>query len=331
MNHQESKTPLTKEDIKILKKNVIGGSIFGVIAILMFGFMFSMIVQVGDSVTLYIFGGFGLFFFGIIAYIIGGPLLDIKSGQKTIITGKITNKERYQSSSSGKKSRSKPKYYFYFGEKKFVVSDEHFHLANVGDEIALHYGRKSNTSLSIVKLSPDGTYTSSNNETIALTPQNFMAQLQQERSTVQKKEFPLEDADLKKLRAIRNKKIGSNILLLVFFCLFAMAFSLGLLLSNWFFVIPEIIFLIIIGYAIKWIAQCFSKYQKDKDAGMKEAALSTVKDKLTHGGSRKAFSITTTHGSFPVSKEAFDKINPGDPIFTFHGKHSNWLIGVKAQ
>ncbi|MFT7030814.1 MAG: protein-S-isoprenylcysteine O-methyltransferase Ste14 [Marinoscillum sp.] len=332
MDYKESKAPLTKEDIKTLRKNIIGGAVFGVFAIIVFGAMFSMIVSIGDSVTFYIFGGFGLFFFGIIAYIIGGPLLDIKSGQKTIITGKITNKERFQNASSGKKSKSQPKYYFYFGEQKYVVSDEHFHLANVGDEIALHYGRRSHTSLAVERLSTGGTTSEANHqEPTPTSPRDFMEKLQKERASVKKNEFPLDADDLKRLRATRNKKVGSNIFLLFFFSLFALAFSLGLFLFHWLFIIPEVIFFIIIGYALKWITQCFRKYQKDRDSGMKTAALSRVKDKLMHGGSRKGFSITTTYGSFPISKEEYDKINTGDQVFTFHGKHSNWLIGLKVQ
>ncbi len=332
MDYQESKAPLTKEDIKKLKQNIIGGAIFGVFAIIVFGVMFSVIGNFDDSVTFYIFGGFGLFFFGIIAFIIGGPLLDIKSGHKTIITGTITNKERFQSRSSGKKSRSKPTYYFYFGEKKYVVSDEHFHLANVSDSVSLHYGRRSHTSLSVERLSTGGTTSEFNHqEPTPTSPRDFIEQLQKERASVQKNEFPLDATDLKKLRAIRNKKVVKNVFLLMFFSVFALAFSLGLILSHWLFIIPEVIFLIIIGYALKWIAQCFRKYQKDRDSGMKTAALSKVKDKLMHGGSGKGFTVTTTYDSFPISKDEYDLITPGDQIFTFHGKHSNWLIGVKVK
>jgi hypothetical protein len=101
---------------------------------------------------------------------------------------------------------------------------------------------------------------------------------------------------------------------------------------NWVFMIPEVIFLTIIYFSFKWIARCFSKLNKDKKKGVKIVAISQLKDKqISSRGSRKGYTITTTYGSFPVKESIYKNLNIGDEVYSFHGKYSNWVIGLHTE
>ena len=248
MDYQERQERLTPSDKKVLHKVLIGVAIFTVFAIGIFIFMNSMMESHGgDDGFKYVFLGFGVFFFGIIIFIAGGAALDLTSGMKIIYTGVITNKETYRSRS--KKGSNRPKYYLHFGDKKFYVTDKHFGEVNVGDEIELHYAKKSSTSLSVVRLNENHEPEVPREKESA---SDWLHKVKKERESVVKKEYPLTKEDIKVLRKKRNGKLLINFFFLIFFTIMALGFGIGAMVEL-VFIIPEIIFLIIIFFSFKWI------------------------------------------------------------------------------
>ncbi|MFT7032943.1 MAG: hypothetical protein ACJA2S_001444 [Cyclobacteriaceae bacterium] len=329
MDYQERQEQLTPSDKKQLQKVVIGVVIFTVFAIGMFLFMNAMMgSHNGGDVSKYIFFGFGVFFFGIIIFITGSATLDLTSGMKTVYTGVITDKETHRGGRKGRKGRSQPKYYLHFRDKKLTINHKHFAEVNVGDEIELHYAKRSSTSLSIVHFNENHEQEPSREKKSA---RDWLNKVKEERESVEKKEYPLTDEDIQVLRKKRNSKLLVNFFLLLFFTVIALGFGFGAMV-NWVFMIPEVIFLTIIYFSFKWIARCFSKLNKDKKKGVKIVAISQLKDKqISSRGSRKGYTITTTYGSFPVKESIYKNLNIGDEVYSFHGKYSNWVIGLHTE
>lgn len=285
-------------------------------------------IRKGD-ISIYIISFFGLLFFGIVAYIAIGALRDLKSGQKLMITGEVTNKEIYQSRNRGRKSQSRPRYMLFFGDKKVYVRDNHYNAAAVGDQIVLHYAKYSNTSLAVEHLNKK--VEDETGQSKPLSAMDVLRAQKAERDAVFTKEYPLGDDDLKALRRTRNSKVATNLFVLFILTVFVLAFSFASFF-NPYFMIAVLLFLAIMGLFLKWAIKCFQKYNKDKKEGIKTAAVSHLKDKYTYSRSgSKSYRISTEYGTFPVQKNEYDELKIGDKVFTFHGKHSHWLIGVRTQ
>jgi len=106
-------------------------------------------------------------------------------------------------------------------------------------------------------------------------------------------------------------------------------------LLNWVFYIPEIVFLAIMFLSCKWTFKSFSKFRNDKQEGVKVVAISQLKDKQVFNirerknrWRRKNYKVSTGYGSFAVDQATYENLKDGDTVYSFHGKYSNWLIGV---
>lgn len=331
MAYKERLEPLTQSDKKQVRKNIIGAGIFAAFSIgLSTVFAYNIEMQL-DGVMLYFFAGFMVLFFGVIVFIAGSAVLDLRSGYKTIITGTITDKERHQHrtrNSKGHSKNSQPRYFLHFDDKKVTVQYNHFSQVHVGDEIDLHYAKRSSLSLSVDILNQSTEKPETDGE---LSLQEKINRLSQEKASVEKKEYPLTKEDLKSLRKYRNGKLITNFIFLIFFSFFALAFLIPIAASKW-FIIPEVFFIGGIFLCFRWIMKCFSKYSKDKSLGMKVIAISQVKDKQTSSGNgKRRYRISSAYGSYPVEKPVYDALKIGDSVFSFHGKYSDWLIGMHTE
>jgi len=332
MAYKERLEPLTTSDKKQVRKNIIGAGIFAVFSIGLCTVISYNIEMQLDGVMLYFFAGFMVLFFGVIVFIAGSAVLDLRSGYKTIITGVITDKERHQHrtrNSKGQSKNSQPRYILHFDDKKVTVQYNHFSQVHVGDEVDLHYAKRSSLSLSVDILNQSEIKAEEGNGELSL--QEKINRLSQEKASVEKKEYPLTKEDLKALRKYRNGKLITNFIFLIFFCFFALAFLIPMAASKW-FIIPEIFFVGGIFLCCRWIMKCFSKYFKDKSLGMKIVAISQVKDKQTSSGNgKRQYRISSAYGTYPVDKPVYDALKIGDSVFSFHGKHSDWLIAMHTE
>ncbi|MEQ9285481.1 MAG: hypothetical protein RIG77_01155 [Cyclobacteriaceae bacterium] len=329
MEYQERYEALTPSDKSEVRKNLIGAGVFAVFSGIIFTIIAMQVDIRTDDATTYIVLAFGLLFFGIVAFIAIGALRDLKSGQKLLMTGEVTNKEIFQSRNSGRKGKSRPKYMLFFGDKKVYVQHHHYHKVSVGDQIELHYAKYSNKSLAVIYLNKKETNTPEQPK--PLSAMDVLRAQKAERDAVFTKEYPLRDDDLKALRRTRNSKVATNLFVLFILTVFVLAFSFASLF-NPYFMLAVLLFLGVMGLFLKWAIKCFQKYKKDKKEGIKTAAVSHLKDKHTYNRSgSKSYRITTEYGTFPVQKTEYEELKIGDKVFTFHGKHSNWLIGVRTQ
>ncbi|MEQ6119357.1 hypothetical protein [Reichenbachiella sp. MALMAid0571] len=333
MAYKERLEPLTDSDKKQVRKNIIGAGIFAAFSIGLCTVVAYNMDMTLSGVMLYFLVGFMVLFFGVIVFIAGSAVLDLRSGYKTIITGTITDKERYQHrtrNSKGHSKNSQPRYILHFDDKKVTVQYNHFSQVHVGDEIDLHYAKRSGLSLSVDILN-NGTEKTVAGADEALSLQDKIKQISQEKASVEKKEYPLTKEDLKALRKYRNGKLITNFIFLILFCFFALAFLIPMAASKW-FIIPEIFFIGGIFLCFRWIVKCISKYFKDKSMGMKIVAISQVKDKqISSGNGKQQYRISSAYGTYPVDKPVYDALKIGDSVFSFHGKHSDWLIGMHTE
>ncbi len=328
MAYQEKNELLTNDDRKQLSKNLIGAGVFAVFSGFIFFMILTQVLKDTPDFMLYIVVGFGVLFFGIVVSIAASALLDLSSGQKLIITGKVTNKEVQQNRSRNSKNRSRPKHYLYFGDKRVAVQYQHYQNVNVGDEIALHYAKRSSLSLQVEKLHSTG---SPQKEEQAFSIRDQIKKRQEAQKNLTTKEYPLTESDLKILARHRNKKLFQNIGVMIFFSVFALAFSF-VSFVNTLFIIPVVIFLAVIFFTLRSAFKCVTKYVRDKRLLTKVAIVSNVNDKqVSSTNGHRRYSATTDYGTFKVNEKDYHTLQRGDLIVSFHGKHSNWLIETHIQ
>ncbi|MEQ9424971.1 MAG: hypothetical protein RJQ09_11165 [Cyclobacteriaceae bacterium] len=334
MSYEEKLIALTSEDRKKLSKNFAGAGIFAVFSGVVFYFMLTLTDGQGADFFQYVIYGFIVFFAGIVLFLVISSLLDIQSGNKLSIVGVVTDKEVHRSRSSGKNKTTKVTYYLYFGDKKMRIDGRYYHGFNVGDKVDFHKGKHSGTTLGITVLERSGKALADAAETkpksISDLADSFRNKSVQSDSSAQIKQFPLTQEDIKILLKTRNSKVFSNVLMIFFFGAFLLGTSFGALFE-WFFAIPAFIFLIVEFFIIKAIFKCFSKFSSDKASQEKAVTIAKITNKERSSGRGQAFSVTAGGQTIQVTGAAYNEMDPGEEVFIFRGKTSNWLIGYQIK
>ncbi|MFA7688362.1 MAG: hypothetical protein WCY25_10905, partial [Moheibacter sp.] len=105
----KEKLPLNEQDISKIRKHLIPILVFPFLVVGMFYGFYSIFWSdsqfLQDKTGQYMLIGFSVFFFGIIAYMIWGYAIDLRSGFKYRIEGKITDKELRVSTSRTNNSK----------------------------------------------------------------------------------------------------------------------------------------------------------------------------------------------------------------------------------
>ncbi|MGB3467502.1 MAG: hypothetical protein WBA74_19610 [Cyclobacteriaceae bacterium] len=314
-DHMEE-VSLEAGDIKKLRRQFLPMLIFPVAAGAIFYFIFNFVISdFGDSfseggVFVYIFILFGLFFFGIIAYIIWSYAADLKKGIKQRITGVVTDKNLYikrtTSTGAGRRNGSSTKttkyYYVFIDNIKYTMDYRSYNNVTVGDTIRYDRAPKSGLTLDIQILED------------AETPQIIEAKaidLSYLQTKIEPVELTAEDLRAMKrsmLTSMRRKFAWMVPSLLIIFSLVSAGLS-GLLI----FLFPIVI---IAGVQFYKIIRYFLNYQRNKSNGMKHGETAIVTDKVTVTSNRASerYQVNTSIGGISVNKSAYDVLNNNDRV-----------------
>ena len=306
--------PLSAEDTQKLRKRLIPILLFPLIFA---GFVYLIFSQVmsndqftNDGVFSYVLGIFGLFFLGIIGYMVWSHLADIRGGTKDQIEGRVTDKRldiqtstshrtgsRGRSSNSTKTTRH---YYVYLDGEEFKMDYQHYGKVKVGDHILMERAPKSNMIFRLEVLE-------SSNEAKEVEE----AQMDVDFLAAELIEQRFNEEDLTALRrsftADRRRKLTFMILPGFIAAWFIYTGMWGLLV--FLFPIP-----IILLYQVIGLCRLTLRYAKDKAYGHKTGRTALLEDKLTITGNktRNRHRLITTQGQYTVATTVYDALSTGD-------------------
>lgn len=319
--------PLSPEDSKRIKKQMIPIMVFAVIAVVFFTFMYSFMVDdisdpFGDGEIFgYFFGVFALFFFGIIGYMLWLTWSDLNGGYKYRITGIVTDKRLnvVTSSSTGHRrstSSTKRYYYLYVDTNEYKVEYQHYSMAKVGDSIVMDMGPNSKIVFNFI-ITEHGT----EEERIekSATQMAFVS------SEVSEVPFSREDYN-----ALYNQfiaEVKSKLVWMVFplFIIIPLiSTGMGALLV---FLFPIVIIFIV---QVVGVIKLGLQYQKSRDYGNKVVITDIVRDKSTQTSNRSGNKniIRTTNHVININEQLYDILKTGDRIIIFKGKYMKHGLSV---
>lgn len=326
----KEKLPLEPADIKKLRRQLFAMLLFPVVVIGMFLLFISFVFKdfknsfAGDAVVLYVFIGFCLFFFGIIAYMIGTTAIDLRRGIKHRISGKITDKRlNVQTTGSGSgtggKTRTTRYYYLYVDDEEFSVDYREFTKVKVGMHVVMDRAPKSKRTLSLETIpQPDAEMVS--------TPNN-------ERHRFLEKRIPhtrYTQKDFEALKRIWYAALKRRLFLAAPFV------SIGILLlisGFWGFAVFLFPLWAVPLYQAFQLYRAHRNYRRNKFSAHKKGVAALVEDKLTITSNRRSNSnsIRTSQGRITVNTMLYDKLSIGDGITIYFTQYGNMPIGLLTR
>jgi hypothetical protein len=319
--------PLSSADIKKLRQQLFAMLVFPVVVIGMFLLFISFVFKdfknsfAGDTVVLYVFIGFCLFFFGIIAYMIGTTAIDLRRGIKHRISGKITDKRlNVQTtgggSGTGGKTRTTRQYYLYVDDEEFSVDYREYAKVKVGMDVVMDRAPKSGKTLNLEILAQSD---ATNDSLPRMDTDRFL-----EKRIPHTRYTP---KDFEALKRIWHAALKRRLFLAAPFV------SVGILLlisGFWGFAVLLFPLWMVPLYQTYKLFVAHRNYRRDKFSAHKKGIAALVEDKLTITSNRKSNTnnIRTTHGTLTVNTVLYDKISVGDGITIFKTQFGNTPISV---
>jgi len=332
---------LEPADLRKLKKQLIPIIAFPFIAIGMFGLFFYFFFSGEDSFTSdrigqYIMIGFGLFFFGIIGYMIWSTAIDIKRGVKFRVTGKVTDKrlDVHTSTSHGvgggrtgsgiSSSRTTRRYFVYIDNEEYSLDYKHYTRVKVGQSVVLDLAPKSNLTLNLeITGQAEG-----NEETVkeqAASDRKFL------QSTFEEVRF--NDQDFEALKRGYKADLKARMVWIAPFVLI----DIGIIANGLWGILVFLFPLVIVPlYQLFKLVKIYTRYQNNKLYSHKKGVTAIVEDKSTFTSNRSGSSnnVRTTQGMLKVSSVMYDKLSIGDKIIIFkpnEGKNPLSLMTLDKQ
>jgi hypothetical protein len=322
--------PLSPEDGKKIKKQMIPILGFGVIVIIFFSFMYSFMAEsLGNPFAEgeffgYIIVAFALIFIGVVGYMFWITMFDLKGGFKYRITGVVTDKclnVVSSNSSSHRKPTSSTKryYYLYIDTNEYKVEYQHYTKVKVGDGIIMDMDPKSNVIFN---------FTITEHGTEEERKEKSASQMAFVSTEVSETPFSREDYS-----ALYNQFIAalkSKLVWMIFPLFIIVPLVVSGMGSLLLFLFPVVlIFIFQVLGAIK-LGLC---YQKSRDYGNKEVITDIVRDKSTqtsNSNSNKNI-IRTTNQVIQVNEQLYDILKSGDKILIFKGKYTKQALGIMTS
>lgn len=330
----KEKLPFNQQDIKKLWKYFLPAVLFPFVAAGMFYAFFSVFSKDTDSnffqddISLYILVGFSVFFFGIIAYMIWGYAIDLRSGFKYRIEGKITDKElRVHTStsrslggkagSSSTHSSTTRHYYVAIDGVQYSIEQEHYGKLKVGATITMEKAPKSNVTLflevgNIDELPPQKSIEATEDK------RNFLS------STPKKAPFNQDDFKALKRRFWTQAKFR-----LIWF-LPPMLVTLSLVANGMQVFLVFLFPLVLIPTYQLWkFMREWKQYNRNKQYAYKEGIPAIVEDKSkhSHNGSHSN-NVKTSQGTVKVNNKLYEQLSVGDKIILHKPAKGKQVLSV---
>lgn len=326
----KEKLPLNEQDIKKLRKYLLPTILFPVVVIGMFYAFFSIFFKdtgfFQDKIGLYMLVGFSVFFFGIIAYMIWGYAIDLRSGFKYRIEGKITDKElrvstsRTNNSKTGSSSTTTSRYYYVdIDGVRYSIESQHFGKLKVGNEVTMEKAPKSNVTLLLEvrendELPPEKSAEADNDKRsfLSSTPKNI----------------PFNQNDFKALK----KGFMAKAKLRLMWFLPPLSIAVLLILNGMQAFLVFLFPLVLIpAYQLWKFMREFLQYNRNKQYAYKEGIPAIVEDKSKYSYNGKVSNnVRTTQGNLKVHTQLYEHLNTGDKIILFKPATGKQIISVQT-
>jgi len=323
----KEKLPLEPADIKKLRRQLFAMLIFPVVVIGMFLLFISFVFKdfknsfVGDTVVMYVFIGFCLFFFGVIAYMIGTTAIDLRRGIKHRISGKVTDKRlNIQTtgggSGTGGKTRTTRQYYLYLDDEEFSVDYREYAKVKVGMDVVMDRAPKSKSTLKLDILS----LSDATNDSLPRTESDRFLEKRIPHTRYTQKDFEA-------LKRIWYAALKRRLFLAAPFV------SIGILLlvsGLWGFAVFLFPLWAVPLYQAFQLYRVHRNYRRNTFSAHKKGVAALVEDKITITSNRRSNSnsIRTSQGTITVNTMLYDKLSAGDGITIYFTQYGNTPISL---
>ena len=330
---EKEELQLSREDISKLKKQILPVLLFPIAFAVIVYFMFSFVLNdtegMGlDGVFTYVIIAFGLFFLGVIGYMVWSLVTDLNRGIKYRITGRVTDKRldiktsNSGSARHGSRTKTTRSYYVYLEEEEFKMTYADYSRVKVGDLMVMEKAPKSTLTLSLETI-----------ETREVEEVRDEERVEQRFIDAEIQELKFNEKDLEALKKIYQADLKRKAFFMAPFLFIISSFIISDYWSLLVFLFPLV--LIPIVQLIKLIDR-MKLYAKDKAYGHKIGVTAVVEDKLTITSNRASGKsiIKTSWKSINVAPLIYDKLNQGDKIIIFKPKYSKnpiSLMGLDKQ
>lgn len=324
----KEKLPLNEQDIKKLRKYLLPTILFPVVVIGMFYAFFSIFFKdtgfFQDKIGLYMLVGFSVFFFGIIAYMIWGYAIDLRSGFKYRIEGKITDKElrvstsRTNNSKTGSSSTTTSRYYYVdIDGVRYSIESQHFGKLKVGNEVTMEKAPKSNVTLLLEvrendELPPEKSAEADNDKRsfLSSTPKNI----------------PFNQNDFKALKKGFMAKAKLRLIWFLPPMLIAISLVVNGMQAFLVFLFPLVL---IPGYQLWKFSREFRQYNSNKQYAYKRGIPTIVEDKSKYSYNGKGSNnVSTSLGTFKVNDQLYGQLTVGDKIILYKPAKGKQILSV---
>lgn len=324
----KEKLPLNEQDIKKLRKYLLPTILFPVVVIGMFYAFFSIFFKdtgfFQDKIGLYMLVGFSVFFFGIIAYMIWGYAIDLRSGFKYRIEGKITDKElrvstsRTNNSKTGSSSTTTSRYYYVdIDGVRYSIESQHFGKLKVGNEVTMEKAPKSNVTLLLEvrendELPPEKSAEADNDKRsfLSSTPRNI----------------PFNQNDFKALKKGFMAKAKLRLIWFLPPMLIAISLVVNGMQAFLVFLFPLVL---IPGYQLWKFSREFRQYNSNKQYAYKRGIPTIVEDKSKYSYNGKGSNnVSTSLGTIKVNDQLYGQLTVGDKIILYKPAKGKQILSV---
>lgn len=327
--------PLEAADIKKLRLRLLpffafagfSGLIFALIGFAVLGK--SKDPMAFDDIAVYVFIGFGVFFFSVIGYMIWAVFADLKKGVKHRISGIVTNKRlnvqhsqtHHHNTSRNHSSKTTRHYYLYIDDEEHSVDFKHYNKAKVGMHIVLDKAPKSKMTLAM-ELTGQEVVDQEAHKLEGETNDKFLQTTFPDVKLTPKDEEVLKNI-FKSQQKARYVWLVPTLIMLVTF----LANGLQGLLILFFPVV------IIPAYQLFKIIRSYRTYQMSKRYGFKRGVPTIIEDKttFTSNRSKSAQRLKTTIGVITVESVTFDQLQVGDRLVVFKPQYGKQPLSIMTM
>jgi hypothetical protein len=286
-----------------------------------------------DNVPTYVFGTFGLFFLGVVIYMMSIYVNDLNGGVKDCFEGIVEDKNLniVQSKSRGTRSgfrggsrssstQTKRYYYITVDGTQHKVEYTMYNNVKVGDTIYFEVAPKSKVVLFYEVLAHAVARTSP--KAVHRTKENYP------NSKIRKS--PLSRVDLDVLRKFFYKKLQYRLSIMLFIGLPI----IGLIYNGlWVFVVFLFPLPLIILYQLYKVLRLYFKYQKSVASGRKQLIEAEVRDKVfttvsNSKGKHAKHTLITSYDSVQVPENIYQKIDTGAEIVIHKAQYLPHVLGI---
>ncbi|MCB0450937.1 MAG: hypothetical protein KDC97_12540 [Confluentibacter sp.] len=330
----KEKLPLNKQDIKKIRNYLIPILAFPFLAMGMFYGFYSFFLSdteiLGDKTGQYMLVGFGVFFFGIIAYMASTAVIDLRQGFKYRISGKITDKKlsvhtstthtsNGKTGSSSSRSSTTRHYYLYINDVQYPIDQQHYGKVKVGNVVILEKAPKSHLTL---------LFEVTNAHEISLDqPIETDETSRQSLNNIPKK-VPLRQADFEALKRGLITKLKTRLMWFLPPLSITVLLTLNGMQGFLVFLFPLVL---IPAYQLWKFSREFLEYNRNRQYAYKEGIPAIVEDKSKYSHNGKVLNIVRTNqGNLNVNHQLYGQLNTGDKIILFKPARGKQIISIQT-